>query len=171
MFGAKGYLLKPAEVAVQEPVVDYTQLAPAFANDGRELPLARIAITTKSARIQPLTPDQADAIRKPFWLANPDGSPLMFHAIGTDVSGQTIEFALPLMFVPYEALGEHEDIRGYFSNPPAGFTNAATIELAGQSMAFAPAGDKPGSTLMRTRSRPTPSSSRPAPPASRPRRP
>lgn len=152
LFGARGYLLKPAEVTVQEPVVDYTQLAAAFANEGREFPLARIAITTKSARIQPMTPDQADAIRKPFWLANPDGSPLMFHAVGTDVSGQSIEFALPLMFVPYEALGEHEDIRGYFNNPPAGFTNPATIELAGQSMAFAQADDKPGSTLMRTQS-------------------
>jgi hypothetical protein len=141
LFGAKGYLLKTAQVIVQQPVVDYGSLAGAFAHGGRELPWRSIRLTTKSARIM-APPDW------PFWLRDPDGEPLMFEAVGTDHAGNLTDLSLPLMFVQHAHLAEHGAIRGVFGDPP--FADASVIELGGQSLAFAPPGDKPGSTVLRT---------------------
>jgi hypothetical protein len=140
LFSAKGYLLQTAQVIVQQPVVDYDELAAAFAHGGRELPLRSIRITTKSARIS-LPPEEGA-----FWLLDPNGRKLMFHAVGTDVAGNAVEFSLPLMFVRYKSIGDHRLIRAVFDQ----FADASVIELAGQVMTFAPPGDKPGSTVLKT---------------------
>jgi hypothetical protein len=144
LFSAKGYLLKTAQVILQQPVVDYDPLAAAFAHGGRELPLKSIRITTTSARI---TPPPAE---HPFWLLDPDGNKLMFNAVGTDIAGNTVEFSLPLMFVRFKDVGDHRTIRAVFDNPP--YDAANTIALAGQAVTFAPPGDKPGSTVLKTAS-------------------
>jgi hypothetical protein len=70
----------------------------------------------------------------------------MFQAIATDLAGGTAQLALPLMFVPYEALASHSKIRTTFDHPPAGFVNPHVIDLKGQSLTLAPPGGKPGST-------------------------
>lgn len=144
LFSAKGYLIKTAQVIVQQPVVDYEPLSKVFAHGGRELPFKSIRITTKSARIQP--PPEHGV----FWLLSPEGAKLTFHAIGTDLSGNTVEFSLPLMFVRYASVGDLRLITATFHNPP--FPDATTIDLAGQAVAFAPPDEKPGSTLLKTSS-------------------
>ena len=103
-------------------------------------------LTTTTARVLP--PPETD----PSWLLNPDGTKLMFHAVGTDIAGGTVHFALPLMFVPYEALGAHRTIRAVFDNPPAAVTDAHQIDLAGQPLTVAPPGDRAGSTVLTTTS-------------------
>ena len=40
----------------------------------------------------------------------------MFHAVGTDIAGGAMHFALPLVFVPYEALGAQDTIPFLFDN-------------------------------------------------------
>ena len=99
-------------------------------------------LTTTTARV--LAPPEPDPWKRPTWLLNPDGTELMFHAVGTDIAGGTVHFELPLMFVPSEALGAHRDIRAVFDNPPAAVTNAHQIDLAGQPLAVAPPGDRAG---------------------------
>jgi hypothetical protein len=145
LYSAKGYLIKSAQVIVQQPVMDYgPPVTAAFAHGGRELPFSSIRITTKSARIKPIKPPVPGA----FWLLEPDGSKLMFHAVGTDLAENTVEFSLPLMFVPRTSIDGHQLIRDTFDHAP--FADASTIELAGQAVTYAPAGDKPGSTVLKT---------------------
>jgi hypothetical protein len=145
-FTGTGYLIKTTDVIVQQPRLDYAPLAAAFAHQGRELPLTSIMLTTTTARI--LAAPETD----PSWLLNPDGTKLLFHAVGTDLAGNALHFALPLMFVPYEALGADRTIRAVFDHPPAAVTDAHRIELAGQALTVAPAGDRAGSTALTTAS-------------------
>jgi hypothetical protein len=140
LFTGTAYLLKTVDVIVQQPRLDYGPLGAAFGLEGRELPIRSILLTTTTA------PVKAVAESEPAWLVNPDGTELRFHAIGTDVAGGTFEFALPLMFVPYEAISQHDAIRHQFDHPPEAIQNAHVIELSGQTISVAPAGDRPGST-------------------------
>ena len=149
-FTGTGYLINTADVHVPQPRLDYLPLAAAFAHKGHELPLTSIVLTTTTARV--LAPPKPDPWKRPTWLLNPDGTKLMFHAVGTDIAGGTVHFELPLMFVPSEALGAHRDIRAVFDNPPAAVTNAHQIDLAGQPLAVAPPGDRAGSTVLTTAS-------------------
>jgi hypothetical protein len=150
LFGAKGYLLLTVDVFVQQPVVDYEPLADAFAHDGRELPLKRIRITTLSARI---TPPSVEEGKRPFWLRDPARNKLMFHAVGTDIADNTVEFSLPLMFVWFENLGDHRLIRAVFDGLfDHDLADTHTFALGGQAVTFAPAGDKPGATVLKTAS-------------------
>ncbi|GAA1531901.1 hypothetical protein GCM10009827_057070 [Dactylosporangium maewongense] len=145
LFGATGYLLGTTlEVVLLQPVVDYGPLAASFAHGGREMPLRSIRITTTSARIAP----REHVEEEPFWLRDPDGQKLMFHAVGTDIAKSFVDFSLPLMFVPYGQIGEHRRIREVFDNLT--FTDASTIDLAGQAVTYAPPGDKAGSTVLKT---------------------
>ena len=84
----------------------------------------------------------------PFWL-NVLGQKFMFQSIAEDADGNKHSFALPLMFVPYEAVGKHADIRNAFI---AGGLDARTLQFQQQVVAFAPSGDKPGSTHLKTES-------------------
>ena len=149
-FTGTGYLINTTDIIVQQPRLDYPPLAAAFAHQGRELPLTSIVLTTTTARV--LAPPEPDPWKRPTWLLNPDGTKLMFHAVGTDIAGGTVHFALPLMFVPYEALGAQDTIRFVFDNPPAAVTDAHQIDLAGQPLTVAPPGDRAGSTVLTTAS-------------------
>jgi hypothetical protein len=144
-FGAKGYLLRTVQAIVQQPVVDYgPPLAHAFAHGGREFPFRSIHITTKSALIKPPAEDD-----EAFWLKDPDDRLLMFRAVGTDVTGSTVDLSLPLVFVRYESIGKHRDIHAVFQPDP---DELPTAQLGGQTVTFAPPGDKPGSTALKTES-------------------
>lgn len=145
-FTGTGFLITTFDVIVQQPRLDYGPLAAAFAHQGRELPMSSIVLTTTTARV--LEPPET----RPSWLLQPDDTKLMFHAVGTDLAGGTVQFALPLMFVPYEALGAHRTIRAVFDNPPAAVTDAHQIDLTGQPLTVAPAGDRAGSTVLTTSS-------------------
>lgn len=142
LFTGSAYLISTYDVIVQEPHVDYGPLAGAFAHGGRELFLRSIELTTTTAPVRAV-PETASS-----WLLRPDGSRLMFDAVGTDAAGAPVELALPLMFVPVGALSRLSDTRRTFDNPPAVISDAHRIDLAGQSVAVAPGGDKPGSTTL-----------------------
>ncbi|WP_127127347.1 hypothetical protein [Georgenia sp. SYP-B2076] len=147
LFGAKAYLLRTAQVVVQQPLLDYAPLAPAFAHDGHELPLRSIRLTTLSARVAHV--EGYDT--RPFWLTQPDGGDYVrFGATATDVAGGTLTFTLPLMFVPFGVLDQHRTIRAVFDHPP--FPGPAVIPLAGQALAAAPAAVRAGSTTVRAQS-------------------
>ena len=145
LFSGTGYLIETYDVIVQQPWLDYQPLSAAFAHGGRELPLRSIQLTTTTARVAPVPADKS-----PSWLLAPDGSELRFEAIGTDIAGGTFEFALPLMFVPYESIGKGGTIRRVFDHPPAVIKAPQVIDLGGQTVAVAPADDKPGSTSLTT---------------------
>ena len=146
LIGATAYLLQTKEVVVQEPEIDYGTLAPGYAFRGREMPLRSIRLLTTSATVI------GDPELTPSWLMTAPGTPLMFKALATDIEGNTIEFALPLMFVSYSALGTQMMLGAFqsFRNPPPEIgAKAHTIDLGNQELAFAPK-EKPGSTTLRT---------------------
>jgi hypothetical protein len=172
LFGSVAYMRQYYQVVVQKPTVDYTDLSGGYQHKGREMPLRSIRLTTlvsppldlpfdpaELASHFPLDmdPEQRDIwiqneferrMQSPFWL-NVLGQKFMFQAIGEDADGNKVSFALPLMFVPYEALGEHATIRNVFN---AGGLDARTLQFGQQAVAFAPSGDKPGSTHLKTES-------------------
>jgi len=152
-FSSSGYLMQTAQVIVQQPLVDYTELRRAFAHEGRELPFKNIKITTRSARILP--PPRTDAPCDegpdiPFWILDPDGRLLEFHAVATDLEDHAVDLSLPLMFVPYSSIGRQRDIRATFDAPPTAGASATTVKLANQAVTFAPPGNQPGSTTLKT---------------------
>ncbi|MCU1574740.1 MAG: hypothetical protein JWO93_2822 [Micrococcaceae bacterium] len=142
LFTGLGYLLATTDVIVQQPRLDYVPLGGAFAHEGREFPMRSIRLTTTTARV--LQPPEGT----PSWLLKPDGTELRFQATGTDVSGADVQFSLPLMFVPYEALAAHRTIRAVFDHPPAAIPDAHILPLHGQTLTVAEAGERPGSTAL-----------------------
>jgi hypothetical protein len=147
LMGATAYLLTRTEVVLQEPEVDYGALAPAYAFGGREMPLRSIRLLTTSATVVNVSQT------KPFWLMATPDTPVIFEALATDIAGNKIEFELPLMFVPYKALTNSPGIVSLFRSPPMEVgARAHSIDLGNQELTFAPAGDKPGSTVLRTAS-------------------
>jgi hypothetical protein len=177
LFGAVAYLHQYYQVVVQEPVMDYSRLSGAYQNEGREMPLRSIRLTTlvtppldlpspvklaiATAVPSHLGPQERDiviqnrleaAMSTPFWL-EVGRQKFMFEAVAKDADDNNISFALPLMFVPYEALVKNtaaNDIRAKFD---AGGIAARTLELNQQLVAFAPPADgKPGATQLKTES-------------------
>src|SRR4051812_12260859 len=123
------------EVVVQEPEIDYGTLARGYAFAGHEMPLRSIRLLTTSATVI------GDPELTPSWLMTAPGAPLMFKVLATDIEGNTIEFALPLMFVPASALGTQMMLGAFnnFRNPPPEIgAKAHTIDLGDQELAFAP---------------------------------
>ncbi|MFB7512320.1 hypothetical protein [Streptomyces sp. NPDC056144] len=141
----RGVLVRTAELIVQQPVVEYGPLAGAFARGGREFPFTKVRITTTSARISPRDPDDG-----PFWLFDPDGERLPLRAVGEDVVGNPVDFSLPMVFVPYRYIGDHESL--FFTYFSPGFEDARTVRLHGQTVAFAADAGRPGSTALKTSS-------------------
>ncbi len=82
----------------------------------------------------------------PFWV-RVGLRDLEFAATGTDWEGQPVSLSMPLMFVPYELLGD----AGHFADVNAEFLGGSesrrTRPLGNQRVAVAdPTGSKPGST-------------------------
>ncbi len=148
LMGATAYLIRRSEVVVQQPVIDYEALAAAYAFGGREMPFRSIRLLTLSAPI--VTPPEA----APSWLMREDApdTPVQFKAAAIDLAGNVIEFELPLVYVPIEAIGFEQQIVDVSRFPPGGniTDNGRTAEPGGAGIAFAPAGTKPGSTTLKT---------------------
>ena len=96
------YLIQRMYIVVRQPELNYSGALP---HDNRGMPLTRIRLTTL------VTPDIAFPFAAPanitsgtFWvMLGPAGSEqdFKFHAVGTDIAGQTVEFTASLIFVPF----------------------------------------------------------------------
>lgn len=143
LFGTAAYMMQRWEVIVEQPVMDYAPMSAAYAFEGREMPLRAIRLLTRSAQVQG-TPGVA--VTTPVWLLTPEGKPLFFKASALDVTANQIDFELPLMFVPLEAIDNVALIRSVFQSPPFTASLATRVSVGGQAVAMAPPGEKPGST-------------------------
>jgi hypothetical protein len=143
--GARGVLVRTAELVVQQPLVDYLPLSRAFARAGREFPFTSVRLTTTSARIA--APESVDG--EPFWLSDPDDLTLLgFRAVGLDVAGHALDLSLPLMFVPSSQISSPRAISFAFAEE-----EPITVQLNGQSMAVAAeAQGWPGPTTLKIES-------------------
>lgn len=148
-FGTTAYLRQRVEVIVQEPVIDYAPMAVAYTNGGREMPLRSIRLITLSAEIR-ATPGAS--VVNPTWLVKPDGSPVLFRAAALDFAGNQIDFELPLLFVPLEAVSNIAGIRDVYLPGSFGGVPARQVQLGGQLVALAPGDGKPESTQVKASS-------------------
>lgn len=147
LFGTVAFLCQHWEVVVEEPTIDYSLMDGAYSFSGREMPLRSIRLVTRSAEIQ----GTLDAFfTTPTWLLTPEGTPLFFRAAAIDVGGNQVDFELPLMFVPLEAIGNIGLVRTTYDSPPFSRDLATRIHLGGQLLAMAAPGDKPGSTQVKS---------------------
>ncbi|MDQ3676366.1 MAG: hypothetical protein M3401_06115 [Actinomycetota bacterium] len=89
------YLMQRMFIVVREP-------ERSFAAGDRSMPLKRVRLTTT------VTPDIADPAyilgsKRSFWVevaSNPPArEPFRFHAVGTDISGRSVDFTIPLVFM------------------------------------------------------------------------
>ena len=177
LYGAYAYLHQYYQVVVQEPIVDYRQLSDGYQHEGREMPLHSIRLTTLvtpplDLPISPtdianlFEPDLEDPERRdmkiqdeienrlnePFWL-EVISQKFMFQAVAEDADGSKLTFALPLMFVPYEALANEQADQLIRTKFDLGGPDVRRLDLHQQMVAFAPsAGAKPGSTHLKTAS-------------------
>jgi hypothetical protein len=99
VFGSTAFLRQYQYVEVQEPIKDYTPLAAAYTYSGREMPVRRIHITTRSTPMLDVKlPENA-----PAWPMV-GGKPFPFQMVVEDGEGQTATCERPLMVVPLRAI-------------------------------------------------------------------
>ena len=148
LFGTAAYLHQRYEVFVVGQDMDYSPLAAAYSFSGREMPLRSIHLVTRSAEV--LGTPGVD-FTTPTWLLTPEGQPLFFKATAIDVAGNQVDFELPLMFVPLEAIGigNIRQVRDAYFAPLFNPELATRIPLKGQLLAMAAPGDRPGSTQVK----------------------
>ncbi|GAA0345518.1 hypothetical protein [Streptomyces blastmyceticus] len=115
------YLVTSSWIAVLEPDRDYDSLPDTEIPHYRQMPLRQVRITTKTAAVAP------------------DGGPVPFHVITTDWSNSTLDFTMPLLFVP----------PGMTQNQMQQLYGASgQLDLGGQHVALGPEGDTPGDTTL-----------------------
>ena len=92
------YLRQYMYIVVREPEKDYR--SEDLQHDGRGMPLRKVRLTTLvTPHIDyPYSPPSAITDRS-FWVMV-GGHDFLFHGIGEDVSGQPVDFAKALIFVP-----------------------------------------------------------------------
>ena len=129
------YLMQRMFIVVRKPVID-------FAVDDRGNPLKSVRLTTL------VTPDIADpklgiTTNRTFWVEVMTSATtrdyLHFHAVATDVEGNTVDFTVPLLFVSISDIGnpanQPQVLAAY--NDPANVQFRACA-IPGQKVAFAP---------------------------------
>ena len=136
---ATAYLLQRQYIVVKEPVKDYTFLATTVtaAGRGRNFPYQQVRITT-------LVTPNLDHNNGKHFFPSVNGSPFLFHCVGTDREGQTSEFVAPLVWA---SLGQESLGVSDYLDP--GNSALRKRDLAGQSLAFAQF-SKPGDTSLNT---------------------
>jgi hypothetical protein len=105
---------------------------------------------------QPGTPEFNTALQdamdaawnQPFWI-RVLGKDFLFRAIGIDVDGNSINLELPMLLIPLESVNDNALIFNKFHE---GAASRRTIWLNSQAVAYAPSGDRPGSTHKKTNS-------------------
>jgi type VI protein secretion system component Hcp len=129
------YLRQRMFIVVREPVKE-------FGDDDRGMPFKKVRLTTL------VTPDIAypeviAGTERSFWVEVKTGatteSRFMFHGVGTDVSGNEVDFTVPMMFVSRK---ETEDtlplaLDEYNLSTDAGTLAARELHVPGQQLAFA----------------------------------
>jgi hypothetical protein len=129
IFGATAYLRQYSTILVKRPLMRYDELGDMYTSGGREMPLRSIRLlTTETPKLDAFVPGQ------PFWV-RVGGQNLRFSMLAEDAAGKPVSFALPLMFVPYEALGQ--------ANMPQLQAMYVVSVLRDPSLATAPLGNQP----------------------------
>ncbi|MEZ4672615.1 MAG: hypothetical protein R2932_00015 [Caldilineaceae bacterium] len=152
-FGAKAYLRK-FEIVVQQPEMDYSAFAAAYANKSHEMPLRKLRLTTLvTPKLDPYPepdpenphpePDPETSNKTPRWIRAGDKD-VLFHVIGEDWDGHQISFEMPLMFVPYKATTDVDRISRKFlgqeldQGVPTHPRSRNVHKLHNQTLAYAP---------------------------------
>lgn len=151
----KAYLRQRIYITVQEPVKEYDDvgLDPEGNSVDRQMPFRALEITTL------VTPNldrpPAGQLKYPcyFWprvtTLTPSGArytqDFLFHFIGRDVAGQSVEFTSPVIFFEYGQRGDPNAIRTVID----AFVDSGAYRrsFAGQRIAFAPPRE-PGDTTL-----------------------
>ena len=133
------YLMQRMFIVVRKPVMT-------FAATDRGNPLKSVRLTTL------VTPDIADptlgiTTNRTFWVevmtgtAPSDRTRFNFHAVATDVEGNTVDFTVPLLFVSISDIGNAANqpkvIAAYNDKSAANLAGRACA-IPGQKVAFAP---------------------------------
>lgn len=135
------YLAQRKFIVVQEAEKDYRVLSKAYAHQGFEMPLKRLRIMTL------VTPNLSNVPPDPTHHFRPevDGEVFRFHIVGEDWSGEPVNFAAPLIFVPLK----DNDINAIKIDYEADARNT-DIDMQGQNIAFADSPGKPGAATLKT---------------------
>ena len=142
------YLMQRMFIVVRKPVMD-------FAAADRGNPLKSVRLTTL------VTPDIADpklgiTTNRTFWVevmtSTTTRDYFRFHAVATDVEGNTVDFTAPLLFVSISDIGNSTNqpkvIAAYNDKANVSFRACA---IPGQKVAFAPKNPaKPTDTTLLT---------------------
>ncbi|MBE9114061.1 hypothetical protein IQ273_32365, partial [Nodosilinea sp. LEGE 07298] len=144
------YLRQYMYVVVREPLKDYTQEG--LPHDGRGMPLKQIRLTTlvtPKIDYPYAAPSLVSGSDRSFWI-QVGGQDFRFHAVGTDVAGNQVDFTIPLIFVPNSetAVGMAK-IEAEYNKPASSQRRQALVP--GQRVAFAaPSGDGKDNTSFAT---------------------
>ncbi|NLA28946.1 MAG: hypothetical protein GX875_04745, partial [Propionibacterium sp.] len=138
VFGTIGYLRQYEQIIITQPTLHYEAFRGGYPHDGREMPLRSIEFTTL------VSPELAASNSKnAFWLRDEQGD-VAFDFVATDWRGRRISSSRPLMFIPYEAVGNVDKVEEEFNKGPA---RRRTAPLYGQTFALAdPSQTNPDST-------------------------
>lgn len=150
------YLRQRMFLVVREPLKTYRNTGleyegPDAQRAGEKLdlmmPFTAIRITTRvSPLLDPPEDDDIDNLSQGCFWPRVGGQPFKFHLVATDTVGNTVDLAMPLIFVGKEVTDKdyaesivHDDlVQAYESDKWSG-TSAlrATVPVGGQTMAFA----------------------------------
>ena len=128
------YLMQRMFIVARKPVMD-------FAATDRGNPLKSVRLTTL------VTPDIADPeliqnTQRSFWvkvMTSPTQSELFpFHAVGTDVEGNKVDFTVPMMFVSKSDIGAAGQTKAVDEYNKKANAAPRACSISGQKVALAP---------------------------------
>jgi hypothetical protein len=136
--GPVAALLQRQFILVREPFRDYT--AEAYPYTGREMPLRTLTVKTL---VTPNLMDPAPAIpglpNKSLKVVLPDGTPVPFHLVGTDLAGNSVDLTVGMFWIddldrpPLGGQGARDGVAAAYADEAFARGN-----LAGQRMTYAP---------------------------------
>ncbi len=144
IFGAVASLRDRTQIAVQQPLQRYDDVAWAFQHQGYELPYRSLRLTT---RVTPFLGQAPPADDSPFWPIV-DEQPFPFAMVGEDWEGRPVATERPLLIVPLAGIKDDASWRNavtIFNSSPE---SLRTAPLRGQGIAYAASGDEPGKTRL-----------------------
>lgn len=126
------YLFQRMFIVVREP-------EKTFSASDRGMPFKKVRLTTV------VTPNIAEPVALPgtqrsFWVeVNPGPNRFKFHAVGTDVAGDQVDFTIPMMFVSLKDITENraKAAEHYNVSTSATVLNARNANVPGQKIVFA----------------------------------
>lgn len=132
-------------MVVREPLKNYAQEG--LPRDGRGMPLKQIRLTTLVTPKIDYPYAGAPAITdRSFWI-QVSGQDFRFHAVGTDIAGNPVDFTIPLIFVPNSEQNLAAVETAY--NQPANSKRRSAL-VPGQKVAFAVPGSGKDNTSFAT---------------------